>query len=127
MRKLDGDELDVVGLVIDRLSLGRGIYGQWVAGADLRDLEREALDEELDDVVYRAMRTLIQRRSRSVSQEEADHIRARLDELYRGPREAEKVLEPADLCSHLGHAGGRDHHFEPVRKPHWFRRWWWLW
>jgi len=57
LTKLSGDELDVVGLVVERLTLGAGVYGQWVASADLRDLERESLDEELDDVVYRAMRT----------------------------------------------------------------------
>lgn len=64
---LDGDELDVVGAVIDRLKLGRGIYGQWVAAKDMRDHAKEALDEELDDVVYRAMRSIIARRRESRS------------------------------------------------------------
>lgn len=61
LAKLAGDELDVVGLVVERLALGAGIYGQWVASADVRDLERESLEEELDDVVYRAMRTVRRR------------------------------------------------------------------
>lgn len=56
---LSGDELDVVGLVIERLQVGRGVYGEWVASRDGRDHAREALDEELDDVVYRAMRSIV--------------------------------------------------------------------
>lgn len=58
---VSGDELDVVGLVLERLNVGAGIYGQWIAALDTRDLGREALDEELDDVVYRAMRSVIAR------------------------------------------------------------------
>jgi hypothetical protein len=95
---LQGDELDVVGLVVERLALGAGLYGQWVARADMRDLERESLDEELDDVVYRAMRTV---RQRLLSEERAE-----------------------ELCSHTGHAGGREGHIALTRGAQpWWRRW----
>lgn len=131
LKQLAGDELDILGLIADRLSLGKGIYGQWVASADLRDLERESLDEELDDVIYRAMRTV--KRWRGVttfaavlplSQEEADHIRARLEDLYRGPRTPDEALAAADLCRHTGHAGGRDGHIALIRGAQpWWKRW----
>lgn len=62
LKQLAGDELDVVGMVVERLALGRGIYGQWIASAEMRDLQEESLYEELDDVVYTAMRTVIRRR-----------------------------------------------------------------
>lgn len=62
LKQLAGDELDVVGMVVERLALGRGIYGQWIASAEVRDLQEESLYEELDDVVYTAMRTVIRRR-----------------------------------------------------------------
>lgn len=59
---LEGDELDIVGLVIERLRHGRGIYGQWVASADLRDHDAETQDELVDAAIYTAMREIRKRR-----------------------------------------------------------------
>lgn len=62
MGELAGDELDVVGLVVERLRLGRSVYGQLDAVADVRDLEREALEEAADGFVYVGTRLVQARR-----------------------------------------------------------------
>ncbi|MGE3463878.1 MAG: hypothetical protein AB7I04_18370 [Pseudomonadales bacterium] len=50
--ELAGDELDLVGMYIERLRLGRGMYGEFSAVGDRRQLIREALEEAQDGFVY---------------------------------------------------------------------------
>lgn len=51
---LEGDELDVVGVVIERLQAGRISYGPFDLRNDRRDFDGEATDEFLDGVIYLA-------------------------------------------------------------------------
>ncbi len=57
---LDGDELDVVGMVIERLKAGRLAYGPFDLRNDGRQFDEEARDECLDAAIYLAA-GLIQR------------------------------------------------------------------
>jgi len=57
---LAGDELDVVGWVIERLKLGRQRYGQLHLANDTRDLDRERDEEISDALVYVACKALSQ-------------------------------------------------------------------
>lgn len=67
---LAGDELDIVGMVIVRLQVGRERYGQLNAATDKRDLGAELLDEAFDGLVYAAGLMLqMQRRHKR-----ADHL-----------------------------------------------------
>lgn len=52
---LAGDELAVLEAVADRLRVGRERYGQLVIDPDTRDWDREATEELLDFLVYRAI------------------------------------------------------------------------
>ena len=54
MGALAGDELDIVGMVVTRLRLGRERYGQLDMAKDKRDLGGELLDEAFDGLVYAA-------------------------------------------------------------------------
>jgi hypothetical protein len=67
IRKLDGDELEVVKLVVDGLGVGRPQYGRLDVSTDQRDLELEAIHEGRDQVVYDAADLLrrVRRRARS--------------------------------------------------------------
>lgn len=51
---LAGDDLDVVGMVIERLKAGRLAYGPFDLRNDGRDFDAEATDECLDAAVYLA-------------------------------------------------------------------------
>lgn len=62
MGDLAGDELDVVGLVVERLRLGRNMYGQLNIEKDKRDFGQEALEEAVDGFVYVGTRLLKVRR-----------------------------------------------------------------
>ena len=55
---LGTDELQLVGRLAARVSLGRARYGEWVAANDGRDLSNEQLEEYLDAMAYGAMRAL---------------------------------------------------------------------
>lgn len=61
---LAGDELDVVGMVIERLKAGRLAYGPFDLRNDVRDFDAEATDECLDAAVYLAA-GLLRRRGES--------------------------------------------------------------
>lgn len=52
MGGLAGDELDVVGLVVQRLQLGREAYGQLDLANDVRDFAKEAREEAVDQLIY---------------------------------------------------------------------------
>lgn len=60
---LGGDELDVLGKVVDRLSLGRTVYGQLDIDTDARDFAAEAADEALDLLIYETIGLLKRERS----------------------------------------------------------------
>lgn len=60
---LGGDELDVVGMVIERLKAGRLAYGPFDLRNDMREFDAEATDECLDAAVYLAA-GLLRRRMR---------------------------------------------------------------
>lgn len=49
---LAGDELDVVGLVVERLQLGREAYGQLDVATDGRNWAKEAREEAVDQLIY---------------------------------------------------------------------------
>lgn len=55
---LAGDELDVVGVIIERLKLGRERYGQLDIASDPRDWCEEAREEAADTPIYLAIETL---------------------------------------------------------------------
>lgn len=56
--RLAGDELDVIGVVVERLQLGREIYGQLDVATDGRDFRAEARDEGIDRLIYEAAEAL---------------------------------------------------------------------
>jgi len=49
---LDGDELLLVRLSVERLAAGRTTYGQLRLAGDRRDFDREALEEAIDLAHY---------------------------------------------------------------------------
>lgn len=49
---LRGDELDVIGRVVERLQLGRGIYGELDIRRDVRQWKKERRDELVDALIY---------------------------------------------------------------------------
>lgn len=51
---LAGQELDVIGVIVERLKAGRLAYGPFDLANDTRDLDAEARDEVLDGLVYLA-------------------------------------------------------------------------
>jgi hypothetical protein len=51
---LSGDELDVIGLCIERMKAGRLVYGPFDARTDERVFDDEARDECLDGALYLA-------------------------------------------------------------------------
>lgn len=62
---LQGDELDIIGKVVERLRLGRERYGQLDLRHDKREMATELLDEAFDGLVYAAGLMLqLQRRRR---------------------------------------------------------------
>lgn len=64
MTSLGADELEVVAIIAERLVAGRGVYGEWNAGADERDFRHEAAEEFLDAAAYAAMDIVRARRAR---------------------------------------------------------------
>lgn len=63
MEKLGADELEVLAEVADGLAAGRRIYGELSLDRDLRDFEREALEEARDGQIYTAIRLIQLRRA----------------------------------------------------------------
>lgn len=64
MGNLAGDELDIIGHLIERAKSGRSGYGQFHAGLDTRSLVKEGLDEIIDGLFYLAGEVLkLQRRA----------------------------------------------------------------
>lgn len=51
---LAGQELDVIGVIVERLKAGRLAYGPFDLANDERDFDAEARDEVLDGLVYLA-------------------------------------------------------------------------
>lgn len=59
---LAGDELEVVGMVIERLRLGRSRYGQLDLARDERVWSREAAEEVIDGLIYAAIGAVVEAR-----------------------------------------------------------------
>jgi hypothetical protein len=57
---LSGDQLDVVGWVIERLAIGNERYGPLDLASDQRDFARERNEEIADALVYQACLALSQ-------------------------------------------------------------------
>lgn len=60
-----GDDLDVLGLIIERIRAGAETYGTLDICADERDPAEEALFEDIDATYYRAWKTLREMRRAS--------------------------------------------------------------
>lgn len=67
LAQLGPDEIEVVLEVATGLRRGRAVYGELTLATDPRDLEREALDEVRDGLVYAAMGAVRRRRAREVA------------------------------------------------------------
>lgn len=63
---LGDDELEVLAEVVAGLVAGRRMYGELSLERDLRDFEREALEEARDGQIYTAIRLIQLRRARGV-------------------------------------------------------------
>ena len=57
----NGDELDVLGKVWERIEYGRKLYGLWDASRDQRDFASERDAEVFDGLVYSAQKALVAR------------------------------------------------------------------
>jgi hypothetical protein len=55
---LEPDALRVIETIVDRLIMGRAVYGSLVIESDRRNWRREAHEEALDMAVYLAVDTL---------------------------------------------------------------------
>lgn len=62
VRALEGDEREVLALVVDGLERGRPVYGQLDVAGDKRDFEAEALQEVRDAAIYAAAGIVRRRR-----------------------------------------------------------------
>ena len=60
---LDGDELDVLGEIVERLKVGKRRFGQLVVSEDGRDFDAEARSELVDFPIWSAMASLKRRGS----------------------------------------------------------------
>lgn len=60
---LDGDELDVIGEIVERLKVGKLRFGQLVLSEDGRDFDAEARAELVDFPIWAAMASLKRRGS----------------------------------------------------------------
>jgi hypothetical protein len=69
--ELEGDELDVVGIVVERLRVGRKGYGQLFLMRDGREWRQERDEEIADGLVYAACLALSGRPRREGSEKEA--------------------------------------------------------
>lgn len=88
---LSGDELDVIGFVVQRLELGRVAYGQLEAGLDRRDFKREAAEEAADLLVYLAARVI---RDAAPITSESPLAGRELEAYYLGRRVERELLNP---------------------------------
>lgn len=65
---LEGDELEVVKMIVDRMSQGRKVYGPWCVD-DGRDYLDETLQEMLDGANYLAAELVRLKRSKEATSE----------------------------------------------------------
>lgn len=53
---LEGDELKVISILVDKMLLGSNKYGSWDSENDKRDYQKEAMEEVMDALNYCAMK-----------------------------------------------------------------------
>lgn len=64
MEQLGEDELEVLAEVAEGMAVGRSVYGELRIATDKRNMEREALAEARDGLVYTAVALIRARRAR---------------------------------------------------------------
>lgn len=92
---IKGDDLDVLGLIIERIQAGAATYGVLEILDDLRDPAEEALHELVDATYYLAWRTIRERRPSPL-----EEVRERIIARFTAMQEIAAASEPADVAGY---------------------------